>query len=151
FPFLDMHVILATAECYRRGIDVITSNPCDVLGRTLDYSPFWLVTSSLGIDTSMTLKLGLLLDVIFLFSVFFLPPAESWSAVAVMIAALLSSAVMMALERANLDLAIFVIAVIVAGWSLRGPALRSLGYGLITLAALVKYYPGILLLLAVRE
>ncbi|HEY3917075.1 MAG TPA: hypothetical protein VGL83_04750, partial [Stellaceae bacterium] len=39
FPFLDMHGVLATAECYRQGIDVIVSNPCDVLGRTLDYSP----------------------------------------------------------------------------------------------------------------
>jgi hypothetical protein len=24
------------------GIDVTVSNPCDVLRRTLDYSPFWL-------------------------------------------------------------------------------------------------------------
>jgi hypothetical protein len=151
FPFLDMHGILATAECYRRGIDIITSNPCDVLGRTLDYSPFWLVTASLGIDTSMTMRLGLMLDIIFLCSVFFLPPAKGWGTVAVMIAALLSSAVTMALERANLDLAVFVIAMMAAGWSLRGPAWRSLGYGLITLAALVKYYPGIMLLLALRE
>jgi hypothetical protein len=151
FPFLDMHGVLATAECYRQGIDVIVSNPCDVLGRTLDYSPFWLVSASLGVDTSMTMRLGLMLDVLFLFSVFFLPPAKSWSAVVVMIAALLSSAVAMALERANLDLAVFVIAILAASWSLRGPAWRSLGYGLITLAALVKYYPGIMLLLALRE
>lgn len=151
FPFLDMHGALATAECSRRGIDVLTSDPCDVLGRTLDYSPFWLVTAFLGVDTSMTMRLGLMLDVVFLVSVFFLPPAKSWNAVAVMIAALLSSAVTMALERANLDLAIFVIAVMVAGLSLRGPAWRSLGYGLITLAGLVKYYPAIMLLLALRE
>src|SRR6185437_753608 len=102
-------------------------------------------------DTSMTMRAGLILDLIFLDCVFFLPRAKSWSAVAVMIAALLSSAVVMALERANLDLAVFVIAIIVARWSQRGPAWRSLGYGLITLATLVKYYPGIMLLLALRE
>src|SRR6185437_4206543 len=79
FPFLDMHGVLATAECSRRGIDVVTSNPCDVLGRTLDYSPFWLVTAFIGIDTSMTMRLGLMLDAVFLVSVFFLPPAKSWS------------------------------------------------------------------------
>src|SRR6185437_1226514 len=90
-------------------------------------------------------------DAVFLVSVFFLPPAKSWSAAAVMIAALLSSAVTMALERANLDLAIFVVAMMAAGLSLRGPAWRSLGYGLITLAGLVKYYPAIMLLLALRE
>ena len=151
FPFLDMHGILATAECHRRGIDVIASNPCDVLGRTLDYSPFWLTTAALGIDTSLTTQLGLLLDVVFLGTVFLLPPARSWGAVAVMTAALLSSAVTMALERANLDLAVFAIAMAAAAWSLRGQGWRCLGYGLITLAALIKYYPGIMLLLALRE
>jgi hypothetical protein len=151
FPFLDMHGVLATAECYRRGIDVITSNPCDVYGRTLDYSPFWLVTASLGVDTSMTMRLGMALDAVFLCSVFFLPRAESWSGVAVMIAALLSSATAMALERANLDLAVFVIAIMAASWSRRGATWRGLGYGFIILAALLKYYPGIMLLLALRE
>lgn len=151
FPFLDMHGVLSTAECYRQGIDVIASNPCDVLGRTLDYSPFWLVTASLGLDTGMTARLGLMLDLVFLVAVFFLPPAKSASAVAVMTAALVSSAVAMALERANLDLAVFVIAMAAAGWSLRGPAWRGLGYGLVTLAALVKYYPGIMLVLVLRE
>jgi hypothetical protein len=151
FPFLDMHGALATAECYRRGIDVIASNPCDVMGRTLDYSPFWLVTASLGIGTTLTTAFGLTLDAIFLTAVFFLPPANSTSAVVVMSAALLSSAVAMGLERANLDLAVFVIAMLAAGCSVRAPAWRCLGYGLIALAALVKYYPGIMLLLALRE
>lgn len=151
FPFLDTHGVLATAECHRLGIDVLIDNPCDVLGRTLDYSPFWLITSTLGLGTSLTMGAGLILDLVFLISVFFLPRPKSWTAVAVMTAALLSSAVALGLERANLDLAIFVIALAAAGWSLRGWLWRSVGYGLITLAALVKYYPGIMLLLAVRE
>ena len=151
FPFLDAHGILATAECHRLGIDVLTDNPCDVLGRTLDYSPFWLITSTLGLGTGLTMSAGLVLDVVFLFAVFFLPRPKSWTAVWVMTAALLSSAVALGLERANLDLAVFVIALLAAGWSLRRPVWRGVGYGLITLAALVKYYPGIMLLLAVRE
>lgn len=151
FPFLDAHGILATAECHRQGIDVLVRNPCDVLGRTLDYSPFWLITAKLGIGTRLTMKAGLSLDLLFLFWVFFLPPARSWTAVAVMTAALLSSAVALALERANLDLVIFVIAIVAAHWSLRGPAWRIPGYALITFAALVKYYPGIMLLLVLRE
>lgn len=151
FPFLDTHGILATAECHRLGIDVITTNPCDVLGRTLDYSAFWLITAGFGIGTDLTMRAGLGLDLVFLCSVFLLPQAKSWSAVAVMTAALLSGAVALALERANLDLAIFVIAIVAAGWSLHGPVLRSVAYGLITLAALIKYYPGIMLLLALRE
>src|SRR5215469_18045693 len=70
FPFLDTHGVLATAECHRLGIDVLTDNPCDVLGRTLDYSPFWLITTGLGIGTDLTMRAGLGLDLIFLFSVF---------------------------------------------------------------------------------
>jgi len=151
FPFLDTHGILATAECHREGIDVLVRNPCDVLGRTLDYSPFWLITAAFGIGTRLTMKAGLSLDLLFLFWVFFLPPARSWAAVAVMTTALLSSAVALALERANLDLAVFVIALVAAHWSLRGPTWRILGYGLITLAALVKYYPGIMFVVALRE
>jgi len=151
FPFLDTHGILATAECHRLGIDVLADNPCDVLGRTLDYSPFWLITSVLGVGTSSTMSAGLILDLVFLFAVFFLPPAKNGSAVAIMTAALLSSAVALALERANLDLAIFVVALIASGWLLRGPARRSLSYALLTLATLVKFYPGILLLLGLRE
>src|SRR5579864_490329 len=42
FPFLDIHAILAAAQCQRLGIDVYLSNPCDALGRVHVYSPLWL-------------------------------------------------------------------------------------------------------------
>ncbi len=151
FPFLDTHGILSTAECYRYGIDVIAENPCDALGRTLDYSPFWLITAKLGLGTTSTMQAGLCLDLLFLFGVFFLPAVRGWPEAAVMTFALLSSAVALALERANLDLAVFVIGILAATWSFRGPAWRALGYALIILAALVKYYPAIMLVLAIRE
>jgi hypothetical protein len=151
FPFLDAHGVLATAECYRQGIDVIARNPCDALGRTLDYSPFWLITGKFGLRTSFTTQAGFALDALFLISVFFLPTVRGWASVAAMTAALLSSAVALGLERANLDLGVFVIGLAAANWSLRAPAWRAIGYGSILFAALIKYYPGAMLVLAARE
>src|SRR5579871_5885841 len=43
FPFLDIHGVLAAAECHWQGIDVYLSNPCDVENRIQTYSPLWLV------------------------------------------------------------------------------------------------------------
>lgn len=151
FPFLDAHGVLATAQCHRDGFDVITYNPCDTLGRILDYSPFWLVTAKLGLSTRFTTEAGLVLDLLFLACVFLLPQPRGWAGTAAMILALLSSAVAFALERANLDLAVFAAGVVAARASLRGPAWRLIGYALVMLAALVKYYPGIMLMLAIRE
>jgi len=151
FPFLDTYGVLSTAECHAYGIDVIAVNPCDVLGRTLDYSPFWLITAKLGFHTGLTQYVGLILDVLFLFWVFFLPPARSRLEALAITLALLSSVVAFALERANLDLAIFIIAIIATNWALRHGIWRWIGYGLIMLGALVKYYPGVMLILAIRE
>jgi len=151
FPFLDAHGVLATAECHRYGIDVISVNPCDILGRRLNYSPFWLLTAKLGLTTQATPILGLLLNTAFLACVFFLPRAHSWRESLVITAALLSGMVAFALERANLDLAFFVIAVAGSAMVARGRLARSCGYGLIGLAALVKYYPGAMLVLTLRE
>ncbi len=151
FPFLDAHGVLATAECHRYGIDVMAENPCDVLGRTLDYSPFWLITSKLGLNTGLTQYVGFTLDLLFLFWIFFLPPSRGWPETLALTFAMFSSMVGLALERANLDLAIFVIGIVAASWAMRSTLWRVLSYGLIMLAALVKYYPGVMLILAIRE
>jgi len=151
FPFLDTHGVLSTGECHRYGVDVLAENPCDVLGRTLDYSPFWLITSKLGLNTGLTTEVGLALDILFLFWVFFLPPAHNWPQAIVLTLAMLSSMVGLALERANLDLAIFVIGIVAANWSLRGAPWRMLSYGLIMLGGLIKYYPTVMLIVAIRE
>jgi hypothetical protein len=39
FPFLDIHAILAAAECHRQGVEVYQLNPCDAIGRPHAYSP----------------------------------------------------------------------------------------------------------------
>lgn len=53
FPFVDISGSLAAWECARQGIDVILSNPCDVLNRGYNYSPIWLAAAGIPL-ASMT-------------------------------------------------------------------------------------------------
>src|SRR5690348_9341255 len=39
YPFLDLQNVLSWVDCWQHGIDVFVNNPCDVLGRVLDYPP----------------------------------------------------------------------------------------------------------------
>jgi len=157
FPFLDLDAITAAVECFRRGLDVYNPNPCDVLGRPHSYSPLWLAASVLPVSRAWTTPLGLGLDLTFLLSLAALPtPAErrnEW----LMLAAVLSTMSVYAVERANIDVIMFLLTLF-AGIALAGPsngggtaAGRQYGYPLILLAALLKFYPIAGLLVALRE
>src|ERR1700752_4306753 len=47
FPFVDISGSLAAWECARQGVDVILSDPCDVLHRGYNYSPLWMAASAI--------------------------------------------------------------------------------------------------------
>jgi hypothetical protein len=151
FPFLDIHAVLAAAECQRHGIDIYLTNPCDVLGRVHVYSPLWLTIIPPFLDTSDTVWVGLILDLLFILSIAFLfRPATSAELLALGLTAL-SPVTVYALERANNDLIVFLL--IVAGCAL-GSATRisRLGsYALSLSAGLLKYYPLVLLVFLARE
>jgi hypothetical protein len=148
FPFLDIHGLLAATECHWKGIDVFAVNPCDVLGRPHDYSPLLL---QFRLTTEATEPLGFAVGLLFLASLLFLPASRGWPEAITLTLAFFSSAVLLAIERANIDLPIFVMAVVAANASMRSTAWRMTGYALITLAALAKFYPAVMLLLAMRE
>ncbi len=144
FPFLDTHAVLAAVQCHRQGIDVYTENPCDVFGRIHVYSPLWLALSALPITTDWTPAVGATLVGLFLLSLTLLPPGRGWAQVGIITLATLSGSVAFALERANNDLVIFILAALII-------RLRWCGYALAVLAAMLKFYPAVLLALAVRE
>lgn len=151
FPFLDMHAILSALECKRQGIDVMASNPCDVLHRPHVYSPLWLVAASLPVNNRWLVPCGLALDLLFILSLYRLPAATRGAEAAIFALALLSPATAYALERANNDLLIFLIVMIIVPVVIASWPQRASGYILILLAGLLKYYPLTLLILAVRE
>jgi hypothetical protein len=151
FPFLDMYAVTSAIECHRLGYDVFAQNPCDVFQRVHPYSPIWLWFSVLGVTTGWYNPLGLATDLLFLMTLPFLPRGRGWWQTTVITAGTISSAVMFALERANVDVIMFLLAMLVVILTRHSTPFRMLGYGVALIAGLLKFYPIVLLIIAVRE
>jgi hypothetical protein len=138
-------------DCARSGVDVYVANPCDVFGWSYNYSPLMLLGRHLPIGRSDTLWFGLGIDLLFLGSLTFLPPPQRLAEQALRVAATLSPVTVYGMERANLDLFLFVVAMAACGLLVRGGRVRLLAYPLLLLAAVSKYYPTVTLLVLLRE
>lgn len=148
-PFLDLKGVLSWSECHRLGYDVMRVNPCDPLGRLLNYSP---LTRYLPFGTEATIAGGLAIDGAFLLILPLIVRPRSRSELGLVLAAVLCPfSVGFALERANLDLAIFVIAATGIWLTARTGLLRYAGYFLYLVIGLLKFYPLILLGTLARE
>ena len=151
FPFLDIHGELSAIQCWRMGVDVYVTNPCDALGRLFDYSPLLLWGAAFGLGTSDTGAAGLIIDGLFLLSLAALPVPRGRPGMALMLLGALSTMVVFALERANIDPLIFALAALAGVLLTRSSSARFLAYPLIVAAALIKFYPAVLLALGLRE
>ena len=147
-PFLDMSGTLSWAECHRRGVDVFVTNPCDPLNRPLNYTPVLL---ALPLKAADSLIVGALQNVAFLFILPFVLRPRSASELAIAVIASLSTVTVYALERANLDVSIFVLLSASALLSTRGTAGRTTSYALILLAGVTKIHPFVLIPVVLRE
>jgi hypothetical protein len=152
FPFLDVQAVLAAVECHRLGIDVYLRNPCDALGRVHVYSPLWLRIAPSFVDKRATTALGLGLGLIFIASLAALCRPCTRREVFVLALTALSPMTVFALERANVDVAIFLL--VLTGCALGRTSHRAWqfgGYALYFFAGVLKYYPLVLLVLIARE
>lgn len=149
-PFIDTESVLRAIECWGRGYDVWNPTPC-MNGGWYSYSPVLLRASALGIGPDDRLAFGFSLVIAFLMSLSALPPCRSWSELTVRCLAVLSAATVFAVERANLDIAVFLLALAGVCLAARRDAWRHAGYGVFILAAILKFYPAVLLVLALRE
>lgn len=150
-PFIDTHAVLAALECHRQGIDVFAAMPCDLLGRPHVYGPVWLYLAPLPLGTAHTTAAGALLALLFILGLRALPPARHRRDIAIMSLACLSSMVAFALERGNNDIVIWLIVLAAVRLAQGGFARRGAAYGLIVLASVLKAYPVMLFVLALRE
>ena len=107
FPFLDISAWLAVWECARLGVDVIASNPCDVLQRSYSCSPLWIAASAIPLGVRNSTVVGCFLDLAFIWSLSLLPSPRRSSELMLVLAASLSTMVIFALERANPDVMLF--------------------------------------------
>lgn len=151
FPFVDLNSTLAAWDCTRMGVDVIIDDPCDVLRGGLHYAPFWMSLSWIPLGRPDVVWVGIAMGVSFLVSLSILPPAVSPAETALRIAAALSTMVVFAIERANLDILIFLLVVGALSLLRRSAVSRAFGYCLVFLAGAIKYYPFILFGLVARE
>ena len=141
--FVDALNVASGAECTRLGHDVLVDNPCDPLGRPLNYPRVWLLFSVVGMDPSWAGPLGATIVVVFLLSVWTLAGRLTLGEAVVYAAAVCAPAVMFGVERGQVDLVVFalVVAAVVA-WrrSTRGSWFSP---ALVAGAAVAKLFPAV--------
>ena len=140
-PFGDAHGITSAMACERQGIETYLGNPCHYKQVGFVYPPIWKLLSLLPIDGSWTEAFALTFIAAFTLALAFVPLGESRRGWMLAVLAVLSPASLMAADYGNNDMLIFAVvvgAIVALGKSSRGLAL---GYGLIMLAGLLKYFP----------
>jgi hypothetical protein len=152
-PFIDWEWIPSAVRCWQRGVDVYADNTCYEAiehGRH-GYSPLWLRMTFLPYGNEWLTPFGLGFAVLFFAALACLPGARSSGGLCVIALATFSPLTTFALERGNVDLLMFLL--VIAGVSCWfGPTPRRLvGYSLFIVGGLLKFYPFVLLFLAVRE
>jgi hypothetical protein len=155
YPFMDWEYTPSAVRCWTQGIDVYTGNTCykaihDFWG--YNYSPLLLRFKFIRYADGWTNFFGLSIATIFFLSLALLPlPRSATFDFVIMALCALSSVTAFALERGNLDIVMFVMIVIGLSACRTRLPVRLAGYALITVAGLLKFYPMVALIVAVRE
>jgi hypothetical protein len=140
--FLDLHSVTSAWECTRKGIEVIESNPCDYGQRPANYPRLWLLPSALGLGQGVTIALGIAIAILFLGSFLLLVRGATVGEGIVYGAALVSPAVMLGVERGNVDILMFALLVFaLLAFRLRAFEGRVAGHAMLLLAGMLKLFP----------
>ena len=146
-PFADWDAVVHIMQCARRGANVYVRNQCG----TFMYTPLWGWARLIPRAPAWIDGIGLAIDAAFFASLWFAVRPRSWPDTVVVVLASLSTASIYAIERANVDLIVFVLLMAAAALVPRGPFRRIAGYLLILLAGLLKFYPFAAFAIAMRE
>lgn len=140
--FLDMRAITSGWECDRLGVDVLAGNPCDPLGRPMNYPRVWTWPSGLGLDQDSAEVLGPVAGGAFLASAVVLAGPLTLGGAAVYAAVLGSPSVMLGVERGNTDLFMFALVVLaLLAMRHRRGGVRHLAAPVLVLAGVLKVFP----------
>lgn len=150
YAFVDMKIVLTAIDCSRYAIDIYSPNTC-MYGGWYSYSPILLGIAKLSIVPDDHSWVGFFFGIAFLAALSALPPSMSWKEFWIRTLATLSTVTVFALERTEFDVPIFLIVVTGVILALRPTGVRFLGYAIFVFAALLKYYPIVLMLLVARE
>jgi len=151
-PFADLRVITSGAECIRLGDDVLVANPCDPWKRPMNYPRIWSVPASWGLDQSHTVILGILFGLLFFILVFVTIKRLNYIEALFYGLILCSPSAMLAIERSNNDLIIFILLSLSLLIMKNKTAIwRYFSYIIIMFAAILKLYPIFALITAIKE
>jgi hypothetical protein len=152
-PFIDWEWIPSTARCWRLGVDVYTDNTCyePIAHGRHGYSPLWLRMTFLPYSRVSITVFGLSIATLFFATLATLPSQRRAGAFWVTLLVTLSPVAAYALERANVDLIMFILAIVGVNFWFGPRPMRLAGYAIFMIAGLLKFYPFVLLVLALRE
>jgi hypothetical protein len=151
--FADWEWIPSVIECWTKGVNVYVNNTCSLsfTNATFNYSPLWLRITFLQFAHGWTILFGFAIAALFFLSLALLSPPRTRSDCAITLLATISSATALAVERANTDLLMFLMIIVSVYACNAWLPIRTVGYALITLAGLLKFYPMVALIIALRE
>lgn len=153
YPFIDTAVIPGWIRCFREhGLVVYTEASWAACGLgPIIYSPLWLRLGFVPTDQAWLNWLGLGLVSLFLLSLGLLPHSRRPGDRTLVSLATFSCLPVFAIERGNVDLVIFLLAVAAALCLGVHLGRRILGYSLMLVGGLLKFYPLVLLVMLLRE
>lgn len=150
--FGDLHNVLAGVDCSEQGYDVLVNNPCDAMGRPMNYPRIWLALGLLGLDRSWTRTLGWIFLVAFVVALTWLLRATRVRDAPVALGFVLSPAAVLLVERGNNDVVAFCCLVAATTAMARSTLSRRLaGYLLVVVAGMLKLYPVVAGVAVLRE
>lgn len=147
-PFIDLHGSLAASDAAAAGLNPYGPNRLDPFGRPHLYSSWWFFPGKLGLTRAHLPVAGAaLLAAVLATAVAWLRP-RSWSEWLAALAFLGSPALLLAVNRANNDLVVFLLVAGAVALFTRGtPGSRLAGWAVVGVATVLKYYPAALLVL----
>jgi len=153
--FMDTFAVLAAVDAKRMGLDPYAPNPLNYFGGTHVYSDWWFALGYLPVTRDDSIWIGFLLVSLAMITAWSILKPSNKVEVMWAVATLCSAPVILALNRANFDLLIFVIlsACVPALMSRNGVCRILVPPALVAFTAGLKYYPALagLIVLATRK
>lgn len=149
-PFIDLRAVATGMDSHRAGYDPLVHNAHDPLGRALNYPRIWLLLGRVGFSERHTVPAALCLIAAFYASVLMLVGRVNVAGGVVYSLLICSPAVMLGVERGNIDLFIFTL-LSAAAAVLGKPRWNRVGYLGIAIAAILKLFPIFALAVVTRE
>jgi hypothetical protein len=105
--FTDIHTVTNSIDCVLAGKDPYFVRTFDPWHRVYNYPPIWLELGHLGITSNSSNFIGTMTAIATAATLLFLFNARTWISAAIVFFAVISPAVLFAVERGNIDQIIF--------------------------------------------